>query len=130
MNVHQAWKRLSLLMGVLLVTLSVFTGRPVSAQERRTGTTVFTIPVGDEGVHYGSKRSGPAGLAVVPDGTVVVADTVGNRLLRYDSRGRRIGVIDLKDLVVGATDVEASLHGVFVLDSSAQPQTVHLPITF
>ncbi len=105
MNRLQGWKRLSLLIGALLVTLSAFTGIPVSAQERRIGTTVFTIPVGDKGVHYGSKRSGPAGLAVVPDGTVVVADTVGNRLLRYDSRGRQLCVIDLPDMVVGATDV-------------------------
>ena len=39
--------------------------------------------------------NGPTALAVLPDGSFVVADLVGNRLWRYDSTGQLIKSIDL-----------------------------------
>jgi len=63
--------------------------------------TVLTIPVGEAGVAYrgvdipGMEVTGPNALAILSDGSIVVADLIGNRLLRYDLKGRLLEIIDL-----------------------------------
>ena len=63
--------------------------------------TVLTIPVGEAGVAYrgvdtpGMDITGPNALAVLSDMSVVVADLIGNRLLRYDPTGKLLGIINL-----------------------------------
>jgi len=63
--------------------------------------TVLTIPVGEAGVAYrgvdtpGMEITGPNALAILSDSSMVVADLVGNRLLRYAPKGNLINIIDL-----------------------------------
>jgi hypothetical protein len=99
-----------------------------SATGTDVGRVIFTVPVGPEGVQYGPNYSGPAALAAAPDGTFWIGDTVGNRLLHYDSRGILLSRIDLSGYgVVGLGDVTATDAGILVLDIAAPvPRVLHL----
>jgi len=93
---------------------------PTTACINGGGTVVFTVPVGSEGVQYGPNNSGPAALAVAPDGAFWIADTVGNRLLHYDSHNVLLGRIALESYgVIGVGDVEVTDSGILVLDIAA-----------
>jgi len=92
--------------------------------------TVFNIPIGQEDVRYADegieelKPWGPAGFAVAPDGSFWIADTVGNRLVRYSSRGDRLQVHSLNELLVGATDVEVKDQELVVLGEQGQAPSI------
>lgn len=58
-------------------------------------------------------------LAIAPDGSFWIADTVGNRLLRYSSSGSALQVIDLIGHAVGISDLEVSSSAIWVLDIAA-----------
>lgn len=87
---------------------------------------VFTVPVGEDGVHYEgvdvpeSLAWGPAGFTVGPGGDFWIADSVSQRILHYSPRGQALGVINLQGQVVGIYDVEVSRAEILVLDSSSQ----------
>ena len=97
----------------------------VSAQDVNTHEIVFTIPVGEDGVHYSRVGPeiltwGPSAFTVVPDGSFWIADTVANRLLHYNLEGDRLNTINLNaHQVVGVGDLEISASDIFVLDIAA-----------
>lgn len=100
------------------------------AQNGNGYEVVFTVPIGEEGIHYEGVGVpemltwGPAAFTVAPDGNFWIADTVGSRLLHYDPAGNLLGKIDLKGLIVGATDVEVAKSGIWVLDQASMPPKV------
>ncbi|PIU90282.1 MAG: hypothetical protein COS63_03600, partial [Anaerolineae bacterium CG06_land_8_20_14_3_00_57_67] len=100
------------------------------AQSGNAHEVVFTVPVGENGIHYEGVDIpemltwGPAAFTVAPDGSFWIADTVGGRLLHYSPAGNLLGKIDLKGLIVGATDVEAAKAGIWVLDQASMPPKV------
>lgn len=103
------------------------------AQDGNGYEVVFTVPIGEDGIHYEGAGIpemltwGPAAFAVAPDGSFWIADTVGGRLLHYSPAGYPLGKIDLKGLVVGATDVEVVKSGIWILDqASMPPKVMHL----
>ncbi|MFH1906409.1 MAG: hypothetical protein ABIL11_03345 [Chloroflexota bacterium] len=122
-----------LLVSLVLIILS---GRPlisvgsVHAQDERLYEVIFTIPIGEDGVQYEGVGIpemlawGPAAVKVAPDGSFWIVDTVGARLLHYSPAGYLLGKIDLKGLVVGATDVEVAKSGIWVLDQASMPPKV------
>lgn len=87
--------------------------------------TVFTIPVGEEGVTYqgvgtpNMEITGPNALAILPDGNFVVADLIDNRLLRYSSTGHLLKTIDLYSIgIVNVSDLRATDTELIVLEIS------------
>lgn len=114
----------ALLLSLPVMALSNAT-TPVSAQDGNTHEIVFTIPVGPEGVQYQGEGipemlvGGPAAFAVAPDGSFWIADTVGNRLLHYSSKGNALGVINLAGRAVGIGDLAVTSSDVLALDIAA-----------
>lgn len=116
---------------IVLVT-SALSNRnyPVFAQNANLYEVVFSIPVGDNGVHYEGYNTpealtwGPAALTVSTEGDIWIADTAGNGLLRYSPKGEFLGKIDLSGLAVGATDLIVNKDIVLVLDQASQPPKV------
>ncbi|MCS7011104.1 MAG: hypothetical protein NZL98_07025, partial [Anaerolineales bacterium] len=113
------------------VTLSTLTSAPISpfpVIRNRPGDlyeTVFTIPVGEEGVTYQGVGipdmaiTGPNALAILPDGSFVIADLVGNRLLRYDSAGQLLRTIELETIgIINVSDLRASKTELVLLEIS------------
>lgn len=127
--------RLLVAVALLMSVLSQAIGAP---RERKQGTIgnerLFSLPVGSEGILYEGGQSvdslpwGPAALAVAPDGTFWIADTVGNRLRAYGARGEPKAILDLAPLgIVGIGDLEAGSAGLWVLDIAAPvPALLHL----
>lgn len=123
----------SLLVSLILVLVtSALSSRnyPVLAQNANLYEVVFSIPVGDNGVHYEGDDTpealtwGPAALTVSAEGDIWIADTAGNGLLQYSPKGEFLGKIDLLGLAVGATDLIVTKDIVFVLDQASQPPKV------
>ncbi|MDD3824916.1 MAG: hypothetical protein PHY79_02995 [Anaerolineae bacterium] len=109
--------------------------RDANASQSEDGDkVVFTIPVDSTGIQYsgeglpGIQTWGPKAFAVASDGTFWVADTVGNRVLHYDTDGALLNLINLNDRgVIGIGDVEAVDSGFLVLDIAAQiPRVLQL----
>ncbi|NOK60721.1 MAG: hypothetical protein GFH27_549297n322 [Chloroflexi bacterium AL-W] len=96
---------------------------------------LFKLPIDEEGVMYSPAGEemlqwGPKALAVAPDGTFIIANTVANNLLRINQTGEIIDKIDLSELAVGVTDIETTEEGIFALDSAApEPSVLHLTHT-
>lgn len=120
---------LSLTLGFTVVSLSRLQFQAY-AQDGNGYEIVFTIPVGEDGIHYEGVGMpemltwGPAAFTVAPDGSFWIADTVEARLLHYSPSGDLLGKIDLKGLVVGATDVGVAKSGIWVLDQASMPPKV------
>jgi len=100
------------------------------AQNEESYEVIFTIPIGEDGVHYEGAGIpemltwGPAAFTVASDGSFWIADTVGDRLLRYSPAGNLLDKSDLKGLAVGVTDIEVASYGIWVLDQASMPPTV------
>src|SRR5438876_945378 len=101
---------------------------PALAHER-----LFTVPIGDAGLHYESQGVaealtwGPAALRIGPDGSFWIADGAKDRILCYDARGSLVRVLDLTGIVVGIGDIAITPYEVVVLDIAAQdPKVVRL----
>jgi hypothetical protein len=119
-----------------------------------THETVFTIPIGDDGVQYrrfvnladtqtdasspatdipadpGSRLWGPTALTVDRNGTFFIADTVGGRILHYDAGGALVTPITLADQVVAAGDVKVTDQDMWVLDDASEvPQLLRFAST-
>ncbi|MBO9384639.1 MAG: hypothetical protein J7479_20345 [Roseiflexus sp.] len=85
---------------------------------------VFAVPIGHGGVRYEGEQAemlpwGPAALAIAPDGSFWIADTVSNRLLRYSPEGVTLSVLDLSGHAVGIGDLEVSSTAIWALDIAA-----------
>lgn len=85
--------------------------------------TLFVIPVGEGSLQYfggdqpDSEINGPNAIAVLPDGSFVIADLVGNRLWRYDSTGQLLKSIDLYSIEIEqVTDLRSTNTELFVLE--------------
>jgi hypothetical protein len=91
---------------------------------------MFSIPTGENGIHYeggdvvDSLRWGPQALTISEDGVFWIADTAGNRLLSYSSKGVFLGRIDLEALVVGVNDLVVNNDVITILDQSSLPPKV------
>jgi len=108
---------------------------PVDAQGAASFEVVFTVGVGDQGIHYeGVGKSetlvwGPTAFTIAPDGSFWIADTPANRLLHYTATGVRLGVVDLAGKVVGANDLGVTTSNILVLDTAAMsPKVVRLAL--
>jgi len=96
---------------------------------------VFSIPIGDKGIHYAGNGNtdmliwGPPTLTVAPDGTFWIADTPDNQLLHFNSQGILLDKIAVGDFVVGAGDIEVTSKEIWVLDmASIPPKLVRLSL--
>jgi LysM repeat protein len=85
--------------------------------------TLFVIPVGEGSLQYlggdqpDSEINGPNAIAVLPDGSFVIADLVGNRLWRYESTGKLLKSIDLYSIgIEQVTDLRATNTELFELE--------------
>jgi hypothetical protein len=128
--------KFSLRLAMLLSLLGFLLGIPrvttlVYAQDTgQNHEILFSIPVGDEGIHYSGTEHpdmlvwGPAAITVAPDGNFWIADTAGNQLLQYDPEGTLLNKISIEDLVVGAGDIEVTSKGIWVLDEASEPPKV------
>ena len=107
---------------------------PFSNQVRAQGSSlsdvIFTIPIGDHGIHYAdvgvpdALAWGPAAFTVASDGSFWIIDTAGNRVLHYDPNGILLGKIVLNGLVVGGTGIQVAKSGVLILDQASMPPKV------
>lgn len=84
-----------------------------------------TVPLGQNGVSYrgvgnpNMEITGPNALAILPDGSFVVADLIDNRLLQYDINSHFLKAIDLSALdIMNISDLRATDVGLFVLEIS------------
>jgi hypothetical protein len=85
--------------------------------------TLFAIPVGEGSLQYfggdqpDSEINGPNAIAVLTDGSFVIADLVGNRLWRYDSTGQLLKSIDLYSIgIEQVTDLRSTNTELFMLE--------------
>jgi hypothetical protein len=86
---------------------------------------VFSIPVGEKGVAYqgldqpGAQITGPNALAALSDGSFVIAELPGNRLLHYATSGERLGAIDLSALdILNVSDLATDSRDLYLLEIS------------
>ena len=85
--------------------------------------TMFIIPVGKNSIQYwggdnpNMEISGPNAFAVLPDGSFVIADLVGNRLWQYDLDGQLLKFTDLYSVgIEQVTDLRATSTELFLLE--------------
>lgn len=91
----------------------VIHGSPGDAYE-----TLFQIPVGASGIRYRG-LSVPNALAVLPDGSFLIADPTDNRLLRYSTAGDLLSAIDLYSLdIVNVSDLVTTPAEIYLLEIS------------
>lgn len=122
------------LLGFLLSIPEVTS--PVYAQDNgQNHEILFSIPVGDAGVHYSGIEHpdmltwGPAAITVAPDGSFWIADTAGNQLLQYDAKGKLLNAINIEDSVIGAGDIAVTSKEIWLLDEASQPpKVVHMAL--
>lgn len=92
-------------------------------------TLVFSVPAGGEGVHYeggqlqDTETSGPASLRIASDGSFLIVDTVGDRILRFGKDGTAMNALEVKG-VQAVTDVAVSGGSIFALDDVAEDAAV------
>jgi len=124
-----------LLSTLLLLSLALsfsegIAGAATQFQQNEEGAyeIVFTIPIGENGIHYEGVGVpemltwGPAAFTVGPDASFWIADTVGNRLLHFDPHGGLLEKINLDGSIVSASDLVVTREGVInVLDQASIP---------
>lgn len=87
--------------------------------------TVLQLPVGEGGIAYRGlgvnemQITGPNALAVLPDGSFIIANPVDNNLLRYHPDGTLLAEIDLYTVdIVNITDLVAAATELYLLEIS------------
>ncbi|GAB1360570.1 hypothetical protein MASR1M31_23880 [Porphyromonadaceae bacterium] len=91
---------------------------------------LFTIPVGEDGIHYAGEdnpdvmRWGPTAMAVAPDGSFWIADTADNRLIHFSPKGELLEKIPTIDFIVGIGDLLVTSKDIWVLDMASFPAKV------
>jgi hypothetical protein len=94
---------------------------------------LFSIPIGKNGVSYQGvggpgEKLGPKALAVAPDGSFWITDTLANRLLHYAARGRLLQVVNLDGLMVAPRDIEVTGSSILALGSSLPCSSAPTPL--
>ena len=91
---------------------------------------VFSIPLGDNGIHYeGSDNPdvftwGPPAFTIAPDGTFWIADTPDDNLVQFNSKGVLLAKIAIGEFVIAAGDIEVTTSEIWVLDVASIPPKV------
>jgi hypothetical protein len=107
-------------------------GRPASAptpavhpQTYPLYELVFSVPVGEGGVRYRGldvrdmEITGPNNLAVLADGSFVIADLIENRLLWYTLQGERLRTVELADLdILNVSNLRSDRNELLLLEIS------------
>jgi hypothetical protein len=132
---------IALLALVAIILASIYTGSPdlvTSASSQNNAVdneVVFSMPVGENGIHYEGAENpdmltwGPPAFTVAPDGTFWIADTPNNHLLRFSSKGVLLNKIAIGDFIIGAGDLEVTFKDIWVLDmASIPPKVVRLSL--
>ena len=106
-------------------TPSLLPGPVIHEQPGPIFETVIQIPVGKDGILYRGagvedmEPVGPNGLVITSDGVFIIGDVFGNRLLRYDAAGNRLGDIDLTSLgILNISDLVGVGDALFILEIS------------
>src|SRR6185295_9799098 len=95
---------------IVLVTLALSRqGLTEVRQARPDYEVLFTIPIGDAGLHYSgigpeSRPWGPSSLRIAQDETFWIADTAANRLVQFDRNGILLASIEMPEALVAITD--------------------------
>ncbi len=85
-------------------------------------SVLFSIPVGEgANIKYrgggDTEINGPNAIAVLPDNSILIADIVGNRLLRYDQTGQLLKIIDLELLgIFNIVDMRVKADEIYLLE--------------
>lgn len=94
--------------------------------------TLFIIPVGENSILYHGRDhpdmeiNGPNAIAVLPDGSFVIADLVGNCLWRYDYTGQLLKSINLNSIgIEQVTYLRATDTELFLLEIRAEKYRVN-----
>ncbi len=88
---------------------------------------VFTIPLGDQGIHYEGQDNpemltwGPPAFTIAPDRTFWIADTADDHILQFDNKGALLGKIDTSEFMVGAGDIALTSREIWLLDMASIP---------
>lgn len=132
---------IAILTLVAVIPSSIYTGatdmvNSASPQDNAVNVNnevVFSIPVGDNGIHYEGADNpdmliwGPPAFTAAPDGTFWIADTPNDHLLRFKSDGALLNKIPIGDFVIGAGDLEVTSETIWILDvASIPPKVVQL----
>ncbi|MFC1878683.1 hypothetical protein ACFLZW_02100 [Chloroflexota bacterium] len=109
-----------------------FTIQPViHDQLGDTYEIVFSIPIGEGSIIQYSgggnqEINGPTAIAVLPDGSFMILDFVGNRLLHYNISGALLEAIELEDLGIRTViDLRVNDNSLFLLEISYRNYAVH-----
>ncbi len=126
---------------VWLILLAIYTcsSNLVTSASFQDGEVVneilFSIPVGDNGIHYSGNGNpdilpgGPMALAIAPDGTFWIIDTVDNHLLHFNLKGDLLNKVDIGDVVISGGDLEVTADEIWVLDVALnQPKILQLSL--
>jgi hypothetical protein len=109
-----------------------FTVQPVIHE--RLGTMyeiVCSIPAGKgRAIHYfggdHQEVNGPNAMVVLPDDSFLIADSVGDRLVRFDQKGRLMNSIKMDKLGIGyVADMRLKGNELFLLEISYEKYRVH-----
>jgi len=86
---------------------------------------LFSVPIAPDGVQYrgvgvtDSEITGPNALAVLPDGSFIIADLIGNRLLHYSTSGTLLKAFELSSIdVANISDLVAHGPELYLLEVS------------
>jgi hypothetical protein len=92
--------------------------------EGKIYSVLFSISVGDGAdIKYRGggdiEINGPNAIAVLPDGSIIVSDIVGNRLLKYDQAGKLLKIIDLEEVgIFNVVDLRVKENEIYLLEIS------------
>jgi hypothetical protein len=117
-----------------VILSNIYTGSPdfiTSASSRDNATTnevVFSIPVGDKGIHYEGTDNldiwGPPAFTIAPDGTFWIADTPDNHLLHFSTKGELLDKIATGNSVIGVGDLDVTSKEIWILDMASLPPKI------
>lgn len=86
---------------------------------------LFSIPIGEHGLQYQGvgvdemQITGPNAIAVLPDGSLVLADLLGNRLLTFSPQGELLSTLDLYQLgILNVSDLRTSGEDLYLFEIS------------
>jgi len=85
----------------------------------------FSLPIGSDGVQYQGvgvtdmQITGPNALAALPDGSLIISDLLGDRLLNYSPSGKLLNAFDLSSVdVVNISDLVTHGSELYLLEIS------------
>lgn len=103
---------------------------PIQPPGSQTYQALFTIPVGEDGLHYEGVdlpevfKWGPTDFTLAPDNSFWVVDGPAQRLMHDDAAGVLLGKVDYRGFAVGVSDLHVRAGDIYVLDSAAMPPKI------